>query len=364
MRSNLTKKYFSLQTQKQIDIGLQLAKMIVEDKTGENNSFSDIYEPINQMLNRDEDWKEFYSSEMDSILSSDTINDDFELLRDEFSIEKLYYARDYNNAVESMQKFIDCHNFDLKDKGWYLQQLARYYYQYQKSKSIEIQKTAFKLNPQLLKPKDGIHYSKVSFIYENRMKKIQSFLRRYNSYEEICLDVDENLEALTFGVESDRFESALSYIGNLLGYISQRPDLEIRKGPDNLWCGPNNEYAFFECKNEVSGDRPEIYKNEAGQMNNHCAWFESEYGKETIVSRFMIIPTKNLSKQADFLHDVRIIRRKKLKEFKDAIKSFIKELSSYNIRDISSDNLQKLIDIHRLNIKDITEYFSETYHHL
>ena len=39
---------------------------------------------------------------------------------------------------------------------------------------------------------------------------------------------------------------------------------------------------------------------EKEHMNNHCAWFESQYGKNATVDRFMIIPTKTLSYEGDF----------------------------------------------------------------
>ena len=53
-----------------------------------------------------------------------------------------------------MQKFIDKYVVDPLEKGWYLQQLARYYYPIRKEESIKIQKAAFQSNPQLLKPKN------------------------------------------------------------------------------------------------------------------------------------------------------------------------------------------------------------------
>lgn len=53
----------------------------------------------------------------------------------------------------------------------------------------------------------------------------------------------------------------------MLGYISQRPDQEIRKGPDNLWCASNKKYAIFECKSEVDENRGAIKKSEAGSTS-------------------------------------------------------------------------------------------------
>lgn len=125
------------------------------------------------------------------------------------------------------------------------------------------------------------------------MNRISSYLCQYKNYSELMLAVNEILDNLTFGMEADKFESALKNVGELLGFVSQRPDMEIRKGPDNLWCGTNNEYAFFECKSEVEETRQEITKHEAGQMNNHSAWFEKEYGSNVFVDRYMLIPTKN-----------------------------------------------------------------------
>ena len=45
--------------------------------------------------------------------------------------------------------------------------MARYAYMYSEEKSKTLQKSAFKKNPQLLKPKEGIAYSKISFLNEN-----------------------------------------------------------------------------------------------------------------------------------------------------------------------------------------------------
>lgn len=195
------------------------------------------------------------------------------------------------------------------------------------------------------------------------MNRISKYLCRYKNYNELVLAINETLDNLSFGIEADKFESALKDVGELLGFVSQRPDTEIRKGPDNLWCGTNNEYAFFECKSQVEETRQEISKNEAGQMNNHSAWFEKEYGDNTLVNRYLLIATKELSYYGDFTHEVRIIRKGKLKKFKESIKRFIKELEPYSLNDITDEKLQKLINLYHLNMKDIRELYSEEYYH-
>ena len=363
MRSVTTKKFFSMQTQKQIDIGLEIAKMASEDIDQTKRTIFPVISLIKQMLHRDDGWKEYYYDEMQLIKEDKNESNIYEQLLEESKIEKMYSMGEYEKATLGMQKFIDEFVTDSLEKGWYLQQLARYFYPIRKDESIKIQKTAFQVNSQLLKPKLGIAYTKVSFINENRMKRILQYLSRFKNYNELVLAVNEMLDNLSFGIEADKFETALKDIGELLGFVSQRPDTEIRKGPDNLWCGTDNEYAFFECKSEVAESRKEISKHEAGQINNHSAWFEKEYGTDVLVNRYLVIPTKELSYYGDFTHEVRIIRRGKLKYFKESIKRFIKELKPYNINEMSDETLQKFINLHNLNLQDIQKLYSEEYYH-
>lgn len=363
MRSIATNKFFSAQTRKQIDIGIEIANMSKESYDKTERPVKIVTSLIKQMLDRDEGWKEYYLSEMNTIEEDNTESMVYERLLKERQAEQFFNEREYDRAISTMQKLIDELVVDDTEKGWYLQQLARYTYPISTAKSIVIQKSAFKKNSQLLKPSSGIDYTKISYIHQNRLNNIRVYMRRFSNYSELSLAVDAILENLSFGIEAAKFESALKDIGELLGYISQRPDKEIRKGPDNLWCGLNNYYLLFECKSEVSENRQEITKHEAGQMNNHCAWFEDQYGRDTKVDRFMIIPTKNLSYEGDFTHNVRIIRRNRLKKLKDQIKSFVKELKPYSLEELSDAILQKLLELHHLDIVDFSAQYSEDYYH-
>lgn len=362
IKSIRTNKYFSQQTKKQIEIGFQIAEMAQDELKSDEAALKALISLINQSLGRDEGWKEFYKEEMDRIVDVPRDSNIYDILQLEKEAEAANYKGDNETACENIQTIIDKHITDDFERGWYLQILARYKYSLSKTDSNKIQKSAFDYNLQLLKPKDGITYKKIGYINQNRIIRIKEWMSKYKGYDELMLAVDGILNDFSFSTSSEKFENAVKEIGELLGFISQRPDKEIRKGPDNLWVGVDNKYFLIECKSEVNDSRESINKNEAAQMNSHCGWFESEYGKDAKVKRILIIPTKNLSYYADFTHDVKIMRKGKLKALKDAIKSFIKEFKSYAISEISDEQIQSFINAHKLDIESLETLYTENYY--
>lgn len=362
LKSDSSNKFFSSQTRKQIDIGLEVSKMAKEEDLRSNNDYTKvILDLINQCLKRDDGWKEFYREKMDASISenSTSTGNILEILELERKAEESFYQNDPERAVNHVQKIIDSYcTDDQTEKGWYLQILARFKYKISKIDSNNTQKSAFKNNSQLLKPKEGINYKKLSYISENRLKKIQDWISGHSNYEELMMNVNGILENLSFGQPSEKFEKALQDLGVAIGFLSQRPDREFKKGSDNLWCVSTDEYFMFECKSEVEDSRTEITKTETGQMNNHCAWFEQEY-KTDKVKRILIIPTKNISKQGGFTHEVEIMRKGKLKSLRDYVKSFFKELKDYSLNEVSDSKMQELVVFHKLDVESLKKEYSE-----
>ncbi|MCD4693058.1 MAG: DEAD/DEAH box helicase family protein [Calditrichales bacterium] len=352
IKSSKTNKYFSDQTRKQVDIGLEITKMSQEELDEGKEPKKVMIGLLNQLLTRDDGWKAFYIDEMDGMQVHSKKNNIYELLSVEYLAEEANYIKDFEKAHTYLQDLVDNKINDIYEKGWYLQTLARYNYSLSKPDSNNIQKSSFLKNRQMLKPKEGISYKKLEYINENRIHRIKEWMKTCSSYQDIIITVDGILSDFSFGIDSEKFEKALQEIGIILGFLSERPDKEYKKGPDNLWCGVDNHYFLFECKSEVNDSRSEINKNEAGQMNSHCGWFTSEYGQAS-VTNILIIPTKNLSYHANFTHKVEIMKKGKLKNLKLSIKSFFKEFKNYNIKEISDAKMQEFINNHKLDIKCI-----------
>jgi hypothetical protein len=357
VKGNTTKKYFSSQTQKQIDIGLEIAEMAKEDLGEKESSVQLISSLINQSLKRDEGWKNYYMQEMDSINYETSLFAIHDVLKKEKQAIDALIAMDRHNAYNIYQSIIDSLH-DEYEKAWYLQMMAFVKYFDSKADSNRLQLAAFKKNSELLKPKDGIIYEKINFINQDRINKIKDVLSKFKSHQELMIYYDSIFDDLTFENDSEKFERALLEIGLILGFESQRPDKEIRKGPDNLWCVELNKYMLFECKNEVSENRKSITKTEAGQMDQHCDWFEEEYGKVN-VKRIMIISTKDLSYDAYFAREVEIMRKAKLRDLKNNIREFLKEFKPHVLSGLNDTTVNGWIYTHHLDIDSLNNLYAE-----
>lgn len=363
INSSKTNKYFSAQTRKQIDIGLYIAHEAVQDVKADESAFNVIFDLISQSINRDEGWKDFYKEEMDSILANESKSDLYNILKLEKDAEEACYIGDYTTACDKIQQILDNNLKSESESGWYLQILAHYKYFISKSDALSLQIHAFKKNRSLLKPLDGITYKKIGYINQNRIERIKQYLSKFQDFNDLLLSIKELNENLTFGSNADKFEASIKEIGELLGFVSQRPDKEFRKGPDNLWCGVDNKYILFECKNQVSENRSFISKDEAGQMNNHCGWFNEEYNEynKNKSKKILIIPTKILANDANFTEHVEVMRKNKLTLLKNNINSFIKEFQFINIHEITDERLQYFLKIHKLELENLFTDYSEIY---
>lgn len=360
IKSQSTSKYFSTQTKKQIEIGLQSTSFAKEELENDAEARKVLQNLMAQSLQRDESWKEFYIEGMDEIVEEKQPDALYDVLKKEYEAENHYASGDVQRACTIMQELSDKFSAVPTEKGWYTQQLARYQYAVSKIESNRIQGSAFKLNTQLLKPKSGIKYTAINYINESRIALIKTWLRQFKGNEELQLYVTGLLDNLVFGVASEKFESSMKVLGQALGFVSQRPDKEIKKGPDNLWCIGTNKYIMIECKNEVAMDRAEIIKSEAGQMNSHCGWFEENYG-DADCKRILIIPTKHLSYNANFTHDVQVMRRKELNLLRGNFKSFIMELYASELDSITDEWLNKRLAFHHLDIHSLLTTYALPY---
>lgn len=345
LRSASNKSYFSPQTQKQIDVGFEIASM---DEDGAVADLKSLKETINQCIDRDDDWKVYYKEKMDEIILSDVDRSTiYAILEDERKAYEHLLAGDYSKACEKIQSVVNRCD-EPNEKSWYMQLLAKYKYPIERQTSAALQYKAFVNNNELMKPTTEVAFTKLEYaINEKRTERIKNKLSTYSSYSDFILSLEELLGRLTFGTSANSFEHALDEVGKLLGYMCQRPDKTYRKGPDNLWCDDRGSYLLLECKSEVSTTRDFIHKSEAGQVDQHCGWFEEKYNGIRY-NTCIIIPTNKLAADAYFTHGTRVITERHLSILKSNIREFFAEFRGYQMEDINSETIARWISLHHL----------------
>ncbi|MCU0442339.1 MAG: DEAD/DEAH box helicase family protein [Bacteroidia bacterium] len=358
IRSKKNRKFFSTQTQTQIDIGIEIAGIAKEELKPGTNKIEVVKGLIKQCIKRDDGWKLFYVDKMNSAPVVEREKRVLNVLQLEKDAEVKHLMGEHEKAADIIQKLIDDFVTDKTEIGWYMQEISRYLYPKSKTESNAKQVAAHKMNKLLLKPREGMNVSKINFVSQNRIENIIKWIKGFDNHQQLTIQLDEILNNLQFGVKSEKFESAVNELGLVLGFSAEQPDRERGQGPDNLWCIRDNDYILFECKNEVKDHRTEIVKTEVGQMNNSCAWFEREY--EFNYKPMMIVPTKYVTAAAGFSNsNTEVILRAGLSKLIHNVKAFFKEFRSLDVNDLSADHMQKLLDAHSLGINDLKSNYSE-----
>lgn len=386
VRTREGRQHFSPQTRAQLEIGLTISGFAREEFATSQGSLtaSDALERlIKQSLDRDDGWKNYYVEQMNAQFSvaSDVTTDTSApgastegsaavqraRLRDVFAAElkaeRQYESGDVDSAVATVQALLDCKpdggKWSDSDRGWYLQEMARYRYSSSKSDAAKLQAAAHRHNRFLLRPKDGITITRLQPTSQERAERILAWISQHASFEAMIAVVEDLLSGLRFGTRAETFEQALHDLGQALGFACERPDAEWKEGPDNLWALRDGEYLLVECKSEVETTRAEIHKQETGQINNACAWFAREYpgGRATNV---MVIPARRIAKGAGFNEPVVLLRESKLRSLTGNVRRFFGEFRTLELRDVSEAKVQELLQHHHLETSDLQSSYYET----
>ena len=357
LRDKSSRRFLSSQMATQIEIGLEItdmAKQDIEDGIEPWNAFVDL---ANKCLKRDDDWKAFYAEQMEKVSTAGSDQTALKLYKSELDAELANIKGDYAGAVKLVQAIVDKGAVDDDEKGWHLQNQARYNFVSNRAEADVLQIAAHKRNRLLLKPASGVTVTKLTVVSQGRAERVKKWIGNHNDYADLNVGVTEMLGRLVFGTKADKFEAALNELSFAIGFVGERPDTEWKEGPDNLWALDDSQYILFECKSEVSVTRAEINKTEAEQMNRSSAWFDKHY-KEMKVKRLILHPAGKIESAAAFTHYVEGVREWDLKNLVKATREFFKSFENQNLEDLTATHIQKLLDAHGLSVPDLLSKYS------
>lgn len=357
LRDKTSRRFLSSQMSTQIEIGLEITDMAKHDIDEGTEPWKAFVDLANKCLKRDEDWKAFYAEQMEKVTISGADPKILEVYAAELQAEQTYIDGDYAGASKILQKLVDGGGLETDEKGWYLQEQARYNYIANRVESNSLQIAAHKRNRLLLKPPTGVTVTRLSVVSQGRTERVRKWVSDHASYDDLNVNVTDILGRLVFGAKAEKFEAALNELCRALGFVGERPDSEWKEGPDNLWALDDSQYILFECKSEVDITRAEVNKREAEQMNRSSAWFDKHYmGMK--VKRLIIHPAGKIESAAAFTHEVEGVRESDLKRLVKASREFFKSFESQNLKDLSEAHIQTLLDSHHLSVSNLLSKYS------
>ena len=171
---------------------------------------------------------------------------------------------------------------------------------------------------------------------------------------QLIIDIDSILEDLIFLENtSNKFEEAIKNLGFYLGFESQRPDNDFKRGPDNLWSIGNNEYLIIECKNGVTNQT--INKHDIDQLGGSINWFKEEYDYSSSCKGIIIHLGDTCEFGATPHEEAFIMMKDNLEKLKKNVKDFYIGIK----KDINNlDKIKELLIQYNLIDKDIVKKYT------
>jgi hypothetical protein len=251
--------------------------------------------------------------------------------------------RDYKEAQRLMQEVVHQSNGEMESiQGWLKWQLAEYVQLTDPVQAQQILKAALQLNRRLTRPIDGMGYQKLEGKDLHQAREIAWKLKSYaGKPNNLLIHVNGILDDLNFIPDNATvFESAMEQLGDFLGYLSQRPEVEFKSGPDVLWAVGNLQYFVIECKSGAVVDN--ITKTYANQLSGSMNWFGKRYDHTVNAVAVLVHPSRVFEHAATPHPTARIITAKTLPLLKDAVSKFAKALAA-SVDKIDAAEVQKLL---------------------
>ncbi|WP_088051963.1 DEAD/DEAH box helicase family protein [Virgibacillus dakarensis] len=344
--SNEAKKMFTEATQMQ----LKLSKSL--DKQLKGASINDIDNAISSCLSRNPDWVKLNKATLLKLKYNPKNSFDQDIIKQRKAFNDAK-NRDYNSAMDKIQEIINSTTNNNK-KGFLKYKFAKYQNFVSHVSAQQTLMSAKKINSQLLHPVNGIVYKKMQFDNIPQVNKLCQFnIDNYKDTNEYLLSFNALIDKLHFeDFSSNVFEQAIKDLGKHLGFNSQRPENDFRKGPDNLWASINNNCFVIECKNEATART--ICKDYCNQLNGSIVWFEKTYPAVNTFTPVMIHPNTKFEYAATPDPRIRIINKEKLELLRGRLREFASQVAQSNY-DLST--VAGLLQTFKLEVeKFIQEY--------
>jgi hypothetical protein len=303
---------------------LELSEKLAEQLRG--HPVAELEEVMGYCLNRDKKWVAASKGALVHLKSKGegSVRPLAEKLRQAFDAAEI---RDYQKAAKFTQEAVRSAT-DWREKGWLKQLLAEYTNFDNPVEAQKLMKSAVSDNRALLRPVDGIAYTRLMTASMNQANQCSTHLvSRFGDGNKIVLAMNALLDELEFVPDTaPRFEEAMNQLAFFLGFKGQRPENEIGKGPDNLWEVGSLRYFVLEDKNGATAEL--ISKDYCNQLAGSMNWFGANYDSTCQAVPIMVHPSHTFEYASSPHPTTKIIDAEKLPELREACRNLAKSLAA------------------------------------
>lgn len=350
IKSNEGRKLLTPPTRAQMDIAAQLAAQLIDA------GIPEIRNVIDRALAREPAWVNAIRS------ATANVQQDNGLHLDPLSVamRRAFDERRNNNNPSAAQILRDVTNQESnpKLKAWLDIRRAETINSDNPADAQRIVASARTKNRALIAPVAGRDYLKLQPDTRTQAETLQAFhTSRYIDPTMRILEAKSICDDLVFDPNKTReFETALNWLGLMIGSKAQRPENEIGEGPDNLWAWQTpSTYFVIEAKSGTTSNGG-ISRSDMGQMDQSLRWFADTYIGQTTPVAIMVHKHRNLGERASPIPGMRVMCEAELNNLKIAFQELCKSLgNSGAINDL--DTISSLLKTHNLT----PEKFIDTY---
>jgi len=336
------KEMFSPATLAQFELSKRVAAQL-------GNALKDIDEAIQVCLQRDKEWRKLAREAVANVSypAKGAVRKVAVAQRNAFEAASI---RDFKDAERAMQAAADdarANNEGDAVMGWLLWQLAEYKQLRDGVEAQKVLKAAIQRNRRVLKPLEGIDYERLESKDLTQAKNVAWNLMPYkNDPNRLIVFANALLEDLKFAPNNaSEFEAAMHDLAGLIGYRSQRPELEFNKGPDVLWAVGDLKYLVIECKSGASVET--VSKQYANQLAGSVHWFAARYGDDAVSTPILVHPSSVFEYAATPPPGVRVITEECLSKLRDAVRAFVHAIRA-SVSGLDTAKAKELLEHHRL----------------
>lgn len=341
-------RFLTIGTRAQLEMGVGITKEVA--------GLRDLINTLQMSFDRDKKWTEYHADTLADLADEEPPDAvAVSLAAVERKVIDLWADGYKQKAISKVEKFLTDHpTLDRQTHGWMQQLIARIADEWGNSQlAQDWQRHAFASNRNLTRPKVIPPYRPLPKPTA-QAQAIAQQLERYHIRRGFLQSFENVATALHPDASSNQFEEALAKLGIMMGFCSERHDVN-GEGPDVLWLLPNNQGFVIEAKSRKK-DKNSLTKEEHGQLLVSAEWFKQLYPNYECV-RVSVHP-KNKATRAAVAGASHALTYERLGQLLAEFRSFLSQLSESQL---SGSNLEmecaRLLDDSPLNASRVADYY-------